>query len=71
MDVNEFGPEFAAPWTPERPVLTYELREEMPPGTVFGRVRATDRDTQVRRYQASESEYIGLNATTGETARQR
>ena len=66
VDVNEFAPEFSAPWTPERPVLSFELREELAPGTVFGRVRATDRDTLVRRYQADEGGLVRLDPATGE-----
>ncbi|XP_043212632.1 cadherin-87A-like, partial [Amphibalanus amphitrite] len=66
VDVNEFAPEFSPPWTPERPVLSFELREELAPGTVFGRVRATDRDTLVRRYHAEEGGLVRLDPATGE-----
>ena len=66
MDVNEYPPEFPAPWSAERPVLSYQLREELPPGTVFGRVTATDRDTRVRRYQAEENGLVQLDPATGE-----
>ena len=68
MDVNEFAPEFSAPWTAERPVLSFQLREEMTPGTVFGRVRATDRDTLVRRYEASQNDLVHLDPATGRDA---
>ena len=46
-------------------MLTFELREELAPGTVFGRVRATDRDTLVRRYQADEDGLVRLDPATG------
>ncbi len=66
------SPQFAAPWTPSDPVLTFDVKEELPIGTVLFKLAARDPLTgqTVSQYEKlSDSDpgnLIGISPVTGE-----
>lgn len=66
IDENEFAPEFTGD-------TNFEVMEEMPAGTLIGRVNATDGDGSLRNsrityslLQSILSQYVSINSTSGE-----
>lgn len=66
IDVNDFAPEFPSPWTVGTPYYELELLEEQPEGTLLGTFTATDRDSNIARYEISPpNDYFIVNNSTG------
>ncbi|XP_067010919.2 cadherin-87A [Anabrus simplex] len=66
IDVNDYPPMFAKPWTPEFPHYTVEMLEEQPVGTVVGTFVATDQDSKIAGYTLEpESDFFDINNATG------
>lgn len=66
IDVNDFAPEFPSPWTINAPYYELELLEEQPEGTLIGTFTATDRDSNIARYEIiPPSDYFTVNNSTG------
>ena len=53
IDVNDFAPEFPAPWTREANYITINVNEEKPVGTEVYKFTATDKDSNIARYAIS------------------
>jgi len=53
IDVNDFAPEFPAPWTLEANYITINVKEEKPVGTEVYKFTATDKDSNIARYAIS------------------
>lgn len=53
IDVNDFAPEFPAPWTREANYITINVKEEKPVGTEVYKFTATDKDSNIARYAIS------------------
>lgn len=66
IDVNDFAPEFPSPWTVGSPYYELELLEEQPEGTLLGTFTATDRDSNIARYEIDPpNDYFVVNNSTG------
>ena len=51
IDVNDFAPEFPAPWSPENNYITITVKEEKPVGSEVYRFIASDKDSNIARYE--------------------
>ena len=66
------SPQFAAPWTPSDPVLTFDVKEELPIGTVLFKLTARDPLTgqTVSQYEklpdSDPGNLIDISPVTGE-----
>lgn len=66
IDVNDFPPEFPAPWTPELRFIPLEVKEEIPAGTVVHTFTATDKDSNIAGFEIRpENDYFGIEKGTG------
>ena len=66
IDVNDFPPVFPPPWSPESPVLTVTVPEELPTGSLVTTVTASDVDSNIGGYRLVEpSEHFDVNSATG------
>ncbi|GLV42165.1 Cadherin 87A, partial [Carabus blaptoides fortunei] len=65
VDVNDFPPTFAAPWTPEHPNYSLTILEEQPIGSIVATYTATDIDSNIAEYVLEpEHEYFEIDNTT-------
>ena len=51
IDVNDFAPEFLPPWSLQSNYITINVKEEKPVGTVVHKFAATDKDSNIARYE--------------------
>ncbi|XP_047099103.1 cadherin-87A [Schistocerca piceifrons] len=66
IDVNDYPPTFAKPWTVQDPHYTADILEEQPPGTIIDTYTATDVDSKIAAYAIEpENEYFTIDNTTG------
>lgn len=66
IDINQFAPEFAKPWTKENPKYVIEMQEEQPIGSVVGAFTATDQDSNIAGYAIEPpSPYFTIDNVTG------
>jgi hypothetical protein len=66
IDVNDFPPTFARPWTAENPRYMLDIPEEQPVGTIVDTFVASDVDSNIAAYAINPaSEYFEINNITG------
>uniref|UniRef100_A0A336M3D8 CSON011390 protein n=1 Tax=Culicoides sonorensis TaxID=179676 RepID=A0A336M3D8_CULSO len=65
IDVNEFPPVFASPWTPETPKYHFQVVEEQPIDTILTTLQASDLDSTIAEYKLNENDYFLINNMTG------
>ena len=66
IDVNDFPPEFPAPWTPELKFIPIDVKEELPLGSVVHTFTATDKDSNIARFEIKPANtYFGIEKGTG------
>jgi hypothetical protein len=66
IDVNDFPPTFARPWTTENPYYMLDIPEEQPIGTIVDTFVASDVDSNIAGYAIDPvSEYFQINNATG------
>ncbi|XP_063226687.1 cadherin-87A isoform X2 [Bacillus rossius redtenbacheri] len=66
VDVNDFAPVFAKPWTSEDPSYTIDVVENQPPGTILDTFTATDADSNIEYYAIEpESDYFEIHNASG------
>jgi len=66
IDVNDFAPEFPEPWSPEAKFISIEVKEETPLGTVVHKFTATDKDSNIARFEIKpKSPYFDVEPGTG------
>lgn len=66
VDVNDFPPKFAAPWTPENPNFSLIILEEQPVGSIVATYTATDIDSNIAEYVLDpEHDYFEIDNLTG------
>ena len=66
IDVNDFPPMFARPWTVEDPRYTLDILEEQPVHTIVDTFVATDADSNIAAYAIEpENDYFEINNATG------
>ncbi|PNF35261.1 hypothetical protein B7P43_G04794, partial [Cryptotermes secundus] len=66
IDVNDFPPTFARPWTAENPRYMLDILEEQPIGTIVDTFVASDVDSNIAAYAIDPaSEYFEINNVTG------
>ncbi|GFG39325.1 hypothetical protein Cfor_05830, partial [Coptotermes formosanus] len=66
IDVNDFPPTFASPWTKENPHYMLEIPEEQPVGSIVDTFVASDVDSNIAAYAIEPaSEYFEISNATG------
>jgi len=66
IDVNDFPPTFAKPWTKENPNYVLGIPEEEPVGSIFHVFVASDVDSNIAAYSIDpDNEYFEINNATG------
>jgi len=66
IDVNDFPPTFARPWTKENPRYVLDIPEEQPVGSLVDTFVAADVDSNIAAYAIDPaSEYFEINNATG------
>ena len=66
IDVNDFPPTFARPWTKENPHYVLDIPEEQPVGSIVDTFVASDVDSNIAAYAIDPaSEYFEINNATG------
>ncbi len=67
IDVNDFAPEFPPPWSPESQFLSVDVKEEMPVGSQVHRFTATDKDSNIARYEIvpANNPYFEIDKASG------
>ena len=66
IDVNDFPPEFPAPWSPDNSVIPIFVNEEKPVGSEVYRFTATDKDSNIARYEINPpNKYFDIEKGTG------
>lgn len=66
IDVNDFPPTFAKPWTKENPHYVLDIPEEQPVGSIAYTFVASDVDSNIAAYAIDPaSEYFEINNATG------
>ena len=66
IDVNDFAPEFPPPWTPELKIIEINVREEKPVGSVVHKFTATDKDSNIARFEISPpNRYFDIDKGSG------
>ncbi|PSN52632.1 hypothetical protein C0J52_14597, partial [Blattella germanica] len=66
IDVNDFPPMFARPWTVEDPRYILDILEEQPIGSIVDTFVAMDVDSNIAAYVIEpENEYFEINNATG------
>ena len=67
IDVNDFAPEFPAPWSPESQFLSIDVKEETPVGSLVHRFTATDKDSNIARFEIvpANNPYFEIEKASG------
>ncbi|KAK8743275.1 hypothetical protein OTU49_001344 [Cherax quadricarinatus] len=66
VDVNDFPPVFAPPWSTESPVIHVKVAEELPRGSLLTTITASDVDSNIGGYSLQEpSQHFALDNATG------
>ena len=66
IDVNDFAPEFPPPWTPELKIIEINVKEEKPVGSVVHKFTATDKDSNIARFEISPpNRYFDIDKGSG------
>jgi len=66
IDVNDFAPEFPAPWSLEANYITINVKEEKPVGTEVYKFTATDKDSNIARYEIRpRNRYFDIDKGSG------
>ena len=66
IDVNDFAPEFAPPWSPEVNFIPVGVKEELAVGSLVHTFTATDKDSNIARFEIQPpNEYFEIEKGTG------
>ena len=65
IDVNDFAPEFSSPWSPDNNTIMISVNEEKQVGSEVFRFTATDKDSNIARYEISQNEYFTIDTGSG------
>ncbi|XP_067636828.1 cadherin-87A [Eurosta solidaginis] len=64
-DVNKTPPKFNPPWTPENPIIKFQMTEEQPIGSILTTLQAYDDDSTIGEYNITPNAYFTINKTSG------
>lgn len=60
VDINDFSPRFAEPWSEESPYITINIAEEQPNDTVVFKFMASDADSNIDYFKVTEKKNAPL-----------